>query len=65
MKDKFYVDLTPELIKRAQEKLNHIMNEGCVHEGVSDKFDSNAKPAWLDEERYKKAIEITQEYQSA
>jgi len=62
MKNKFHVQITPELIKRAQERIDHIINEGCVHSGVSDKFDSNAKPAWFDEERFKKAQQIAKEF---
>lgn len=65
MKDKFKVDLTPELIKRAQAKLDHILDKGTVEPGVSEKFDANQKPEWFDEERYKKAVKIVQEYQTA
>lgn len=65
MKNKYEVNLTPELIKRAQERLNHILSEGCVNAGVSDKFDSNVKPEWFDEERFKKAQEIAREYHVA
>lgn len=62
MKNKFHVELTPELIKKAQERIDYILNEGCVHSGVSDKFDSNVKPEWFDEERLKKAQQIAKEY---
>lgn len=62
MKNKFHVELTPELIRRAQERIDHILSEGCIHTGVSDKFDSNTKPEWFDEERFKKAQEIVKEY---
>lgn len=65
MRDKYHVELTPELINRAQAKLDHILNEGSVRPGVSEKFDANEKPAWYDEERYKKAAQILRDYQVA
>ena len=59
-----YVDLTPELIEKAQKKFDLIANEGCTKKGVLE-IDTTVKPDWYDEERFKRAQALTLEHYGA
>lgn len=57
------VELTPELVKRAQKRVDYIFSKGSSEPGVSTKIiDTNLKPVWYDEERFKEAQQIAREY---
>ena len=60
MTNKLHVELTADLIKKAQDHVDHIFKNGSAQPGASEKFDSNVKPEWYDEKRFKNAQKLAQ-----
>ena len=63
--DPLYVDLTPELIAEAQRRLDFIVDEGSVVDGVDQTIDTKTKPAWYDEARFKRGQALLQKHFAA
>lgn len=64
-KDQFFVDLTIELIEKAQKKLDFIIDEGSTKNGVCESINPKIKPDWYDEERFKRGQQMYQKHYTA
>lgn len=59
------VNLTPELVQRAQKRLDFIAREGCTVNGVDQTIDTSIRPDWYDEERFRRGQELLRKYYTA
>ena len=64
-KDPYFVDLTPQLIGKAQKMLDFISSEGSAVNGVDETIDTKLKPDWYDEERFRKGQLLAQKHYAA
>ena len=59
------VELTPELIEKAQKRLDFIASEGCTVNGVDETIDAAVPPNWYDEERFRRGQQLVQKHYTA
>ena len=64
-KNPYFVNLTPELIEKAQKRLDFIASQGSRVNGVDETIDATIKPDWYDEERFKRSQKLVQKYYAA
>lgn len=59
---KFYVDLTPELVRKAEDKIDFMAKEGCTKNGALENVDTSVRPIWYDEARFKRGQAVIKEH---
>ena len=61
----YRVELTAELVERAQKRLDFIAEEGCTVNGVDETIDTSIRPDWYDEQRFRRGQELLRKHYTA